>query len=769
MAFTVSPSVSIKEIDLSLTIPSITSSPAGIAGVFRWGPIDQLVLVDRNNFSKRFGKPADFNAETWFAADSFLAYSAALYVSRAANTTGFSNTVTANITSGTSTLTFSGGGSGLGVSAGMKVYGEGIPTGAVVSSTNTTVVVISSNVVTSGNNVTLTFTSANAAFNAIGNTGAVTTVLSNYTIKNKDHFDTVDFSAYDADALFVARYAGAIGNSLRVAVCDNQTAYSSNVDLRAINADVNDANTKFSVSVGSNTATFFFYPASSLGSNTADFKANVTATHATTALGKFTLGDLIEFGNSSIGKQLLKITTLGSVTYETSSGSNTGSAYFTVGLESPYSLSTAYSSNTASRFWEFYKSVDRAPATSTYVAARGNTSAKDELHVVVVDAGGEISGVSGTILEIYQGVSRATDAKGEAGSVAYYQTLINENSSYIYVVQDRSTSPSANAALVASSTATTPLRVNFVMGSDGDNEVNAGMSILSKAWDKFASAEDVDVSFLITGKSKGTNGTEVVNYIVDNIAEVRKDLVVFASPEYSDVVNNSDDVVDDVVEWGGYVSRSSYVFKDSGYKQMYDRFNDVYRWVPLCGDMAGLAARTDITNDPWWSPAGLNRGVVKNVVKLAWNPKESQRDLLWKADVNPVTTFQGSGVILFGDKMGLNKNSTFNIYNVRRLFIVLEKAIATASKFFLFEHNDEFTRQQYRTLVDSFLRDVQGRRGILDYRVVCDSTNNTDEVIARRELVADIYIKPSVAIAWIGLNFVNVRGNISFTERTTTF
>jgi len=253
------------------------------------------------------------------------------------------------------------------------------------------------------------------------------------------------------------------------------------------------------------------------------------------------------------------------------------------------------------------------------------------------------------------------------------------------------------------------------------------------------------------------------NYIIDNICEVRKDCVVFGSPQKADSVNNKD-AADDIVEFRNVVRSSSYAMMDSGYKYQYDKYNDIYRWVPLNGDVAGLVVRTDDVRDPWFSPGGFNRGQIKNVVKLGYNPRKAFRDVLYKAGVNPVVTFPGQGTVLFGDKTLLAKPSAFDRINVRRLFIVLEKAIATAAKFTLFEFNDEFTRAQFVNLVEPFLRDVQGRRGIYDFRVVCDESNNTGEVIDRNEFIGDIYIKPARSINFIQLNFVAVRTGVEFSE-----
>ena len=252
--------------------------------------------------------------------------------------------------------------------------------------------------------------------------------------------------------------------------------------------------------------------------------------------------------------------------------------------------------------------------------------------------------------------------------------------------------------------------------------------------------------------------------MMTDLVEKRKDCVAFISPERGDVVNNVGSEADDIVTFRNSLTSSSYALLDSGYKYQYDRYNDMYRFVPLNGDMAGLAARTDLVADSWFSPAGFNRGNVRGAIKLSYNPKKSERDQLYRARINPVVDFPGQGVVLFGDKTALTKPSAFDRINVRRLFLVLEKAISTAAKFQLFEFNDEFTRAQFRNLVEPFLRDVQGRRGITDFSVVCDGTNNTGEVIDRNEFIADIYIKPARSINFITLNFVAVRTGVEFSE-----
>ena len=265
-----------------------------------------------------------------------------------------------------------------------------------------------------------------------------------------------------------------------------------------------------------------------------------------------------------------------------------------------------------------------------------------------------------------------------------------------------------------------PTTFSLVGGSNGGGEANVAFSYLAAAYDQFASAEEVDLSLLLTGKARGgTHGEQLANYLIDNIAETRKDCVVFASPDRGDTVGVlAGTQADNIVEFRNALRSTSYAVLDSSYKYAYDRYNDVYRFVPLNGDTAGLCVRTDTLRDPWFSPAGFNRGQIKNIVKLAYNPDKADRDTLYKSGINPVVTFPGQGTILFGDKTLLSKPSAFDRINVRRLFIVLEKAIATASKFTLFEFNDAFTRAQFRNLVEPFLREVQGRRGIYDFKVV---------------------------------------------------
>ena len=692
MPFQVSPGVNVSEIDLTTVVPAVSTTEGALAGVFRWGPVGERVLVDSEAYlAARFGKPTNHNPETFFTGANFLSYGNKLYVARAANTT----------------------------------------------STDTTIVVR----------------------NAVANTAAITTFGNNeasaaaYIVKNQDHYDAniTSIQAGDADIQYIAKCPGALGNSLKVSVCDSETAFSSSANLDNGGGNLSSTLGNVAVTVGSSNVVVSVAVGNGVIAN--------AVTYAGTLLAAVTVGDYIQVGNTTIGTQYLKVSAVGAV-------SNTSTvATFTITTADTYGLSSNVSSATLTRKWEFWNAVDGAPGTSKYQTNFGNSSATDELHVVVSDVNGVFTGVPGTILEVLNNLSRATDAKTEDGSTNYYKTVINDSSQYLWWVRDRTGAASGLATALIDPTTTAPMTVTFQGGTDGQDENNSALAVTLAAYDLFASAEDVDVSLVLTGvASGGTNGEQKANYLIDNIAEMRKDCVVFCSPAKADVVSNAGSETTDVITFRNSLRSTSYAVLDSGYKYQYDKYNDIYRYIPLNGDTAGLCVRTDDTRDAWFSPAGFNRGQIKNIVKLAYNPRQADRDQLYKAGVNPVVTFPGQGTVLYGDKTLLAKPSAFDRINVRRLFIVLEKAIATATKFTLFEFNDDFTRAQFRNLVEPVLRDVQGRRGIYDFKVVCDTTNNTGEVIDGNRFVGDIYIKPAKSINFIQLNFVAVRTGVEFSE-----
>jgi phage tail sheath protein FI len=406
--------------------------------------------------------------------------------------------------------------------------------------------------------------------------------------------------------------------------------------------------------------------------------------------------------------------------------------------------------------WVYSGNFDSAPGTSDYAASKGGSN--DELHIVVFDVTGRITGTANTVIERFGYMSKASDAKNSDGSTNYYKDVINSRSRYIWWSNhnDEGVNWGQQASGVAFDSLTSVDTFNLLGGFD--QTVTSGDLI--RSYSLFSNADSVDVSLIMSGP---VVDAALPNYLI-GLAESRKDCLVFLSPYQSDVVDNIGSEVNSILATRNSFTSSSYAIMDSGYKYQYDKYNDNYRWVPLNGDIAGIAVRTDVERDPWFSPAGFNRGVIKNVVKLAYNPSKDDRDALYKTGVNPVVTFPGEGTVLYGDKTMLSRPSAFDRINVRRLFIVLEKTIAKAARSTLFEFNDEFTQAQFVNLVEPFLRDVQGRRGIFDFRVVCDSTNNTPEIIDRNEFVGDIYIKPARSINFIQLNFVAVRTGVTFQE-----
>jgi len=878
MAFQLSPGVNVTEVDLTTVVPSVATTDGAIGGIFQWGPVGERVLVDsENKLVKYFGKPTNLNPETFFTAANFLAYSNRLYVSRGAQIGGNTPvvTVTSTAVATANTLAFSNVFicTTTGLEVGMiltqvtnstayactaavnitNATGTNYAPAPTIVSLNSTAIILSSRA--SVNTAVATvgyFVRGDTAYSAVAvdavsaQTGTVAN-LSIHTVKNNNDFTAKD-GTFDSDVAYIAKYPGAIGNSLRVSVCSSVNSFSTNVVLS--NSAVN---TYIRTTVGSNVAYINF-----LGS---------TNTSANDVSGSFSLSDLILTGNNTIGNQYLKVTgksVVGNTTanvsgidanggvssvtnFITSNNADTngnliinsgtpviyanatgntviggltnGTTYYatlanstgfkvsttfdgasvvaltpgatetghrftanvnllTINFEDTYRLRSDFVSNTVQRFWEFTNLIGTAPGQSDFQRLYGNTSANDELHIVVVDNDGLFTGTPGTILETYKGLSRATDAKSNDNTSLYYKTIINENSDYIWWANDRSGAVSNTALNLVSSSVTAPGNFNLVFGFDGQSESNTNLSVIGSAYDMFVSKEDVDISLVLAGKPIGgqtvvagetINNYLVANYIIDNICVKRQDCIALISPDKSKVLNNTGLEATGLKNWRGALHSTSYAVLDSGYKYQYDRYNDVYRWIPLNGDIGGLCVRTDNSNDAWWSPAGFNRGQIKNFVKLAYNPSQAERDLLYANGINPVVTFPGQGTILFGDKTLASKPSAFDRINVRRLFIVLEKAVSAAAKYSLFEFNDAFTRAQFKNLVTPYLRNIQGRRGITDFLVVCDDTNNTAQVVDSGQFIGDIYVKPARSINFIQLNFVAVGSGVQFSEVVGNF
>jgi hypothetical protein len=512
-------------------------------------------------------------------------------------------------------------------------------------------------------------------------------------------------------AAFYAKYPGVLGNSLKVVVID-----------------------------GDGEATLTVGATASIGTNTIRF--------STVLGGTLEENDKLIFQTNQFAQTFLVDSAAGNtVTTKTYIAS-------TIGL----SASMKFRSKYADLF-------QLTAETSTQAAAKGG--ANDELNVVVIDEDGLFTGTKGTILETFQNVSKAYDARNNDGQPNYVTSVINTQSNYIWagdleqlwgetIAKDLTTSFSDISGGYAAA------KVSRYSLSGGTGASSTTANIFTKGYSKFLDRDNVDISLLISGRSDATT----VKLLADLVNE-RKDCVLFVSPTLSDVLNKTQaQATSSVITTRNttYGMNSSYIVMDSGWKYIYDKYNDMFRYIPLNSDIAGLCARSESATQAWFSPAGLNRGTIRNSIKLAFNPDQSSRDLLYVAGVNPVATFSGEGTILFGDKTLLKKPSAFDRINVRRLFITLEKTIATAAKYSLFEVNDEFTRSQFRNLVIPYLRNVQAQRGITDFRVICDETNNTGQVIDNNQFVADIYIKPARSINFIQLNFIATRTDSTFTE-----
>ena len=637
MAFSVSPSVIVREVDASASVPAIATPPAALAGVFRWGPVNETILISsENELANRFGKPTESNYETFFVAADYLSYSNALWVVRADNGT----------------------------------------------------------------------TKADGSIRDANN-------------------DVVDAGAFEA------LYPGELGNSIDVSYVE---ASNFSAEIAAIGQALNSVTRAPFGGAPAVIAEF------SIDYNASNTTFEVLENERITEVVQ--VGDVLVIGNDSVGYQEIGVTSftetgIDQFGAETSDPALTTHYEYKIGFATPYRLfESDVSKLSFVRKWRHASLVgNKAPSTNNY-------------HIVVLDRTGDITGESNTVLETYLDVSISPSASLPDGTTNYYADVIENRSSWIAV-----------ADTTAFENATTKLE-NLAGGTDGSSEGVVPVSALAESYDFFASSNEIDVSFILQGR--GDQAGILANYLISNIAESRKDVVAFLSPSKADVVdeNKTNTKLSNVIAYRNKLQNSSYWFMDSGYKYRYDKYNDKYRWVPLNGDMAGLASRVE----PFESPAGFRKGVIKNVIKLAFNPNKAQRDQLYSSDVNPVMSQVGQGVVLFGDKTGLGLPSAFDRINVRRLFISVEKAIANAAQSFLFELNDEFTQTQFKNIVEPFLREIQGRRGIIDFRVISDTTVNTPTIVDQGKFRANIFIKPARSINVIELTFVATRSGIEFEE-----
>ena len=593
-----------------------------------------------------------------------------------------------------------------------------------------------------GNNIQVVRVVGSAATNSAAGIAGGTTGLD---INNETEYDAPIAAVTTAAAngvVFAGKYPGALGNSLKVVTI-----------------------------AGSGISTGFAISADALAFGA----SGLTLASASNKTFNFAKGDTIRFadGTTAVLDGVNRTDNGTAFTAVTPSNNEFPGVTSTTTLQLVFqnSIPKAQVSGATFEVKSVYSNYVNTVATTTnYAATQGGSG--DMVSVLVFDNDGKWTGTPGTLLEKYEAVSRATDARNTDGSSNYYETVIRDQSNYIYGIRADLADNTGGISTKTDWTALTAIsgarlvghNVVSVVLSGGANGAPTDAERYNDGWSYFADAETVDVSLLPLGNASAT----LAKLVVNNICEKRLDCMAFASPASTDVVSklpyealNSLKTFRDST----FNINSSYAVLDSGWKYQLDTYNNVIRTVPLNADIAGLVARTEFTNEAWFSPAGFNRGQVKNVVKLAYNPStEAHRDELYTRQINPVVSFPGEGVILFGDKTAQTRPSAFDRINVRRLFIVLEKAIATASKFFLFEQNDAFTRAQFKNLVVPFLKTVQQRRGITDFKVVCDDTNNTGEVIDRNEFVADIFVKPTRSINFIQLNFIATKTGVNFTE-----
>jgi phage tail sheath protein FI len=760
-----SPGVEVNEKDFSTIVPQVASAFGGIVGRFKTGPINEPILISSvSDLVGTFGKPDDDNFTEWFTAAEFLKYSNKVWVVRA---------------------------------------------------------------------------EPSAVLNASASGS------SNISIKSQTHYEEILATAGNSGTLdsvadglgeFVARQSGAGGNSLRVIMVDAGTwpAFKVWADNSAANFPGSVSLSKYFSQPPRTSAFVEARSESGSGAVLSAALANGAINTVTVVNGGRDYGTAyIEVGGAynqfvnltpvisngvvasailstggsgyPVGTHSIPITgtggSLGTVSVEVVGGVITtatltagGSGYPTVPYEMDVGAITAQGSG-AKLYITAFNGVISAVTVTNGGSGYGTTAPAlavydsgkdDELHVLVIDEDGSVSGTRNYVLEKWEGLSKAVNAKDSRGNDNYYRTILGSESSYLYFANPLK-NPGAGDPVLETASGTklvwgSTVEAVYAKGkkflntisaaslgegnfynkklAGGSDGTLAGISSVKAGYDLLANTELYDVNLFMTG----TYSVDIVKHIIENVVVKRKDAMGFVSPhnagkpytKMNDIMNFK------MIELNLADQYAQYAVMDTGFKYIYDGFNSKYRWVPLNGDIAGLCARVDETDDPWFSPGGYNRGGVKNVVKLAYNPSNAERDVLYPKGINPVVSIPGSGVVLFGDRTMTSKPSAFDRINVRRLFNILEKSISIAAKYQLFEFNDTFTRSQFRNMVEPFLRDIQGRRGVTDFSVICDDTNNTGEIIDRNEFVADIYVKPARSINFIYLNFIATKTGVDF-------
>jgi phage tail sheath protein FI len=599
--------------------------------------------------------------------------------------------------------------------------------------------------------------------NSAGTTSAV-------AINNDSDFESKSDLGFGASyGNFVAKYPGALGNSLMVSICDNLGVGTSTGQVYRIVCDAADEGTFTDVPNPN--------PQTAIGSTWAGIGSDTVMPTANTG---FKLLSKRQEGTSFV----YYVESTGSAFASTLDGVTSGSLYLWFAEDVRFAINVdadgdfeVYKSNsatdvnfgTAFNVWEYRDNFEDNPGTSEYTTAVAGSN--DEFHIVVIDQVGLWSGTPGTVLERFPFVSKAADAKKDDGTSNYWVDVLRTSSRYIWGTDATFPSSTGSEEFSGDAESNTFGSVgvrDFVLSGGANGSLPTAANYVTAYTDYFADPEEVDVQLLIGNGANSEVDAKTIADSLISIASARRDCLAFISPALNDVnLADKNTVLKNLLEFRNTLTSSSYAVLNSGWKRRFDAANDTERWIPLTGDIAGLCVRTDQLADSWFSPGGFNRGQIRNSIRLAYNPNKVARDRLYAAGINPVVAFQGEGTVLYGDRTLLSRPSAFRSIGVRRLFIVMEKAIATASKYFLFEFNDVATRAAFRNLVEPFLRNIQGRRGITDFRVICDNTNNTAEIIDSNNFVADIFVKPNRSINFIQLNFIATPTGISFEEASS--
>ena len=760
-----SPGIVVKEVDLTVgRVDPTSGSVGGLVGPFTQGPVELPTLItSEQDLLNTFGKPnsIDKQYETWLVASSFLAYGGSLRVVRADDD---------------------------------NLY--------------------------------------NGAVNAVG----VSTTGIELKIKNDEHYEQLGYDDNTITNVTVAaRNPGSWSNGVRIGLIDGKSDQCLGISTLPsvvtagattghnwVGYGITQAFTGIVPGVGTTSEpggylkgiiTGVSTTGKAVGSGTTDTAVEGTievkilslvSTAGTETPVDYQANGLYKFSNEvgvSVGGTITGVYITNNEGTVVASGAtiHTTEDYFDKQLLYTGSGVPGTANTISSVKWN---SIVERPTTTDFAAARG--AKNDELHVVVIDGDGEITGNAGTILEKHFGLSKAKDGEFSSGSPSYWRKYLKNNSSYIFgggapsglsttgfsadftgqsdLAWDQNAdgiifggSGTQNYKITSGEDYKRNLNADGTVGIITTGGLTASVAKLATGYKLFENADNYSVNFLLMGSGNYTKEeTQSLANQVIAVADIRKDALAFISPyrgaylNDTDVgsvtVNDDETITNNVLEFYAPLSSSSYAVFDSGYKYMFDRFDNAFRYVPLNGDVAGTCVRTDITNFPWFSPAGTQRGAILNAVKLTYNPSKDQRDRLYSNRINSVIFSAGAGIVLFGDKTALAKSSAFDRINVRRLFLYLENAISNAAKDQLFEFNDEITRTNFVNIVEPFLRDVQAKRGVQDYVVICDETNNTAAVIDNNEFVADIFIKPARSINFIGLTFVATRTGVAFEE-----